>query len=217
MKSLLPLILLLPASQIGFAFEPIVFSAAQGTPESQGWSKSGDLETKIATEDGHTFLDVDDESPEGGVIFEHKIDADIATEAGDAGFALEITARIEPTPGATSQRVDASIPTARVVLVPFSNAGKQQMGLISKGSERAILSISEDSDFHVWKIVCKPSGPDSAQVSYYCDGKPVTQEAVALSGAASHIGFGAMGGSMADRSGHVLYEKVVLRPLEKNE
>lgn len=218
MKTLPCLLTLLAFCQVSLAFEPVLFDAAKGAPEQQGWTKVGGLDARVVTADGHSFLDLNDDSETDGVAFTCPIEAGVATEAGDAGFVFEVRGRIEQSSGPTSQQAEFCLPTARAVLVLAALDNRQSAGLIVKNTPKPVFSYSSDSDFHEWKIVAKPaSDGNSLQLSYYTDKQLVANELVPLAGTMPHLSFGATGGNTGSRMGHVLYEKVVLRPVESTD
>jgi len=208
---------LLALCSSSFAFEPVQFIAKSGTPESQQWTKDGSLEPTSDTLNERTVLDVDDGDPAASVVFRRDIDESAANEAAEAGFVLEVTGRIEPTSGPSSQRVELGLPAARVVLSLNSINDTQWVGVITPENGKPIMTQSPDSDFHVWKVVGKPTDDGRIMLSYYCDGNLVAGNFSPLQGSKPNLVFGASGGNIADRVGRVLYEKVVFRPLEEGD
>jgi len=212
----LPLLAALALASPAFAFDTIEYTAAAGTPESQGWIKQGKLETPIGHEDIRTYVDVNDNDATDGAAFLYKLDATLAAET-DQGFAVEVAGRIEPSEGPSSQRVEVSVASARVVLALSSVKGQQSAGLIRKDSNTPLASTSGDADFHVWKVIGKPGEDGLIRLGFYCDGQLIGEKLLPLDKTAPQITFGALGGSSAERTGRVLYERITLRPLKDNE
>jgi hypothetical protein len=217
MKFLLNPLIFISLCQLTYAFEPVVFDASKGAPEQQDWHKDGSLETPLHTEGGHTYLDIDDTSPDDGAVFSYTLDQGTASDASSFGFVLEIHGRIEPSTGPTSQQVGINLPAARTVLVLSYFDNKQCAGLITQNAPKPTTSSLPGSDFHVWKIIGKPGDSGSLQLSFYVDKELVGGNLVPLLGAPPRLAFGAITGAMGNRVGHVLYEKVIFRPLENGE
>lgn len=212
----LPLLIALALGSPAFAFDTIEYTAASGTPESEGWIKQGKLETPIGHEGTRTYVDINDNDPADGAAFLYKIDPTLAAET-DQGFALEVAGRIEPSEGPSSHRVELSVASARVVIVLNSLKGQQTASLIRKESNTPLASTSGDSEFHVWKVIGKPGEDGLTRLSFYCDGQLIGEKIMPLDKSAPQITFGSLGGSSASRTGHVLYERITLRPLKDNE
>jgi hypothetical protein len=198
------------------AFDTIEYSAASGMPEAQGWIKSGTVEAELQTENGRSYLAIDDTDASSGAAFQYRLDKPTAEELRQ-GFVFEVVARIEPFEGRSSHRVELSFKGGRVVMPLYSHNGKQNASLIATTAPQQVVASAADGDFHTWKIVGKPGDDGTCQASYYLDNELIADNLI-LQGASSHaVTFGAMTENLADRVGHVHYERITLRPLADGE
>lgn len=216
MKKNLRWLLLFATCAPALAFDTIEYSAASGLPETQGWIKSGTVEAELRTENDRSYLAIDDTDLTSGAAFQYKLDKSTAEEIAQ-GFVFEVVARIEPFAGHSSHRVELSFKGGRVVMPLYSHNGKQNVSLIATDAPQPVVASAMDGEFHTWKIVGKPGEDGTCRASYYLDYELIADN-LTLQDSSSHaVTFGAMNENLADRIGHVHYEKITLRPLAEGE